>query len=265
MSETTVERLLEGGVRVMWVAAHPDDECFVGAVLAKAALGCGCPVHFVVLTEGEGGGDRRAVKTPEPLGEVRAAELRKVAALYRATLRQERFFNAPLPMSSFPKRDALARRWAEAKDPAMVVAEEIRAFRPDLLLTFAPVHGATGHPEHELASRFAMAGVRLAADPAAALAGEPYRVANVAFLLHRYWWLVPLGMRMDPFRATEELDGRQRVPDGRTCLEVMAANTLPHETQSADMGMMRAVSKLMRRVALRRVDPFTEMWDPYES
>ncbi len=252
----------------MWVAAHPDDESFAGAILAKASLRCGNPVHFVILTRGEGGEDCRGGEPATDLGAVRAEELGRVVDLYRATLRLEGLFNAPLPFKSFPKRDELARIWSKDVDPARIIAEEIRSFRPDILLTFAPVHGTTGHPEHELASRFAMAGVRMAADAGSDLSGGPHRVPNVYFVINRYPAFRVLGrlvgLKPDPFEATEIFDARQPCIDGKRCNEVMADNTLPHATQNKDMRAMRFVARRIHRIYLRRSDPFTELWDPFE-
>ena len=262
-----LDALLESRPRVLWVGAHPDDESFAGAVLAKASLKCGCPLHFLVLTRGEGGEFPKPLQDGRDLGEVRTGELNEVVRLYRATLELEPWFNASLPVESFPYRHELAARWAAdaGEEPAIRVARTIRTFRPDVVLTFAPEHGATGHPEHQLASRFTTAGIRLAADPAAPLEGAPHRVPHTYYFLHRYRGLRLLGMSLDPREPTETFDGRQECAGGRSCFQVMAANTLPHRTQKNDMGLMRLVSRFLRKVYLYRADPFTELHDAYEE
>jgi LmbE family N-acetylglucosaminyl deacetylase len=263
----TLDVLLESRPRVLWVGAHPDDESFAGAVLAKASLRCGCPLHFLVLTRGEGGEFPKHLRDGRELGEVRTGELNEVARLYRATLEIEPWFNASLPVNSFPYRHELAARWTgdAGQDPALRVARTIREFRPDVVITFAPEHGATGHPEHQITSRFTTAGIRLAADAGAALAGAPHRVTHTYYMLQRYKGLRLLGMTMDPREPTESFDGRQECVDGRTCFQVMAANTLPHATQKNDMGLMRLISRFLRKVHLYKADPFTEIHDPYEE
>lgn len=262
-----LEELLPAKPRVLWVGAHPDDESFAGAVLAKASLKYGCPLHFLVLTRGEGGEFPKPLQDGRDLGEVRTEELEEVANLYRATLELEPWFNASLPVKSFPYRHELAARWAEdaAEDPAARVARTIRTFRPDVILTFAPEHGGTGHPEHQLASRFTTAGIRLAADSAADVDGASYRVPHTYYFLHRYKGLRLIGMKLDPRKATETFDGTRECVNGKTCFQVMAANTLPHRTQNNDMGMMRLVSRFLRKVHLYKADPFTEIHDPYEE
>ncbi len=144
----TLDVLLESRPRVLWVGAHPDDESFAGAVLAKASLRCGCPLHFLVLTRGEGGEFPKHLRDGRELGEVRTGELNEVARLYRATLEIEPWFNASLPVNSFPYRHELAARWTgdAGQDPALRVARTIREFRPDVVITFAPEHGARSPP-----------------------------------------------------------------------------------------------------------------------
>jgi LmbE family N-acetylglucosaminyl deacetylase len=263
-SNETLDRLLDQGARLLWVAAHPDDECFSSGILAKAALKCRNPTHLLVLTHGEGGEFPRALQDGRSLAQVRRAELEEVARRYGATLELEGYLNASLPVSSFPYRHELAARWRERSDPATLIAAAIRRFRPDVLLTFPPEHGWTGHPEHQLASRFATAGVRLAADPSAPLEGQPHRVGNTFYFLHNYRFLRLLGMRPDPRRATETFDARQPCVDGRSCIQAMAELTRPHVSQDNDMKLVRFLARFMRRGYLYRADPFTEVHDPYE-
>jgi LmbE family N-acetylglucosaminyl deacetylase len=261
----TLDRLIEQGVRMLWVAAHPDDECFTAGILAKQTLRCHQPLHLLVLTEGEGGSFPKKLQDGRPLNEVRRGEMEAVARGYGATLEMERFWNAPLPVASFPYRHEIARKWAAYKDPARVVAETIRRFRPDVLLTFAPEHGATGHPEHQLASRFAGAGIRLAASDDPGLPGEPHRVAHTYFLVFRYKLLGRLGMKLDPREPTEVFDTRQPCVDGKTCGQVMCDLTRHHRTQDADMSSVRLVMRFARWSYLHATDPFTEIYDPYEE
>jgi len=261
---TTLDRLIEGGARLMWVAAHPDDESFAGPILAKAGLRCGNGLYFLVLTRGEGGECLLPGGPVPDLGAVRSRELARVAELYGAELQVEPLFNASLPVESFPRRHEIARLWREVTDPAVVVARAIRSFRPDVVLTFAPDYGSTGHPEHQLASRFATAGIRLAATSTRTLPGRAHRVENTYYLLNRYWYTRLLGMGQDPLPYTEVFEARQPCVPGHTCADIMGEFTRPHLTQAADMGMMRKVARIIRYLYLYRADPFTEIKDPYE-
>lgn len=259
-----IQELLDKKARVMWVGAHPDDESFCGSLLAYASLKAGAPMHFVVMTRGDGGGAAIPIPEGKTVADVREGELRKVAELYKATLALNSFHNAPLPVESFPKRQELLEMWKAKEDPVAWIAREIRAFRPDIVLTFSPIYGATGHPEHQLTSRLATAAVRMAADETAALGNAPHRVAHTYYVLMRYWFLRLIGMRFDPIPYTETFEIKQPCVDGLSCFQVMADNTLPHETQRPDMGAMRGLSSLLHRQMLYRVDPWTEIYDPAE-
>lgn len=262
---TPIDELLEGGARVLWVAAHPDDESLAGPILAKAGPRLGNPVHFFILTHGDGGECCLPEGCHPDLASVRGEEMKEVAKLYGATLEHDRYWNAPLPVESFPKRHEIAKRWVEENgDPTPKIAKTIRSFTPRIVLTFAPVRGFTGHPEHQLASRFAMAAVRMAASAEADLPPPAHRVAASYFCLNRYWIGRLLGSA-DPLPFTETFDACQPCAGDRTCIEVASEFTRPHRTQENDMGTVRKLYHFLRYSYLHRTDPFTEIYDPFEE
>jgi LmbE family N-acetylglucosaminyl deacetylase len=258
-----VDRLLAGGARVMWVAAHPDDEALVGAILARASLHYRDPLYMLVLTRGDGGECCRPEGCLPDLATVRGAEMADVADRYRAELQLERFWNAPLPVESFPKRQEIAKRWAAFKDPMLVIAEAVRRFKPDVLFTFSPVNGFTGHPEHQLASRFATSGVKEAAGDRDIGGMPPHKVEYVFYGLNRYWPF-RLFNRADPGPVTDTFDLSLPCAGRRTCAEVMAEISKCHRTQARDMGSVRKMKQWLEVLYLRRADPFTDAPDPFE-
>jgi len=260
----TLDQLMEKGVRVMWVAAHPDDESFAGAVLARSSLCFGNPLYMLVLTSGEGGECCRPEGCLPDLATVRREEMAQVARLYLGTLQMERYFNAPLPVESFPRRHEIGARWMDQGDPGTLVAKAIRSFLPDVLITLAPEFGGTGHPEHQLAARFAGAGVRLAATSTRKLPGRPHKVGHMYYLLNKYWFMKLAGQGFDPRPYTEAFFGRRPCCTGLSCLEIMGENTRPHRSQAKDMGLMRRVTRIVHCLYLARTDPFSEVLDPLE-
>lgn len=259
--EKTLDEILDGPVRVMWVAAHPDDEGFAGGVLSKAAANG--EVYLLVLTHGDGGACHVPTGCGDNLGDWRHRELMEVAYEYDAILQHERYFNAPLPVESFPPRHELARMWIDKGDPTLKIAAAIRRFRPDVIFALGPTQGGTGHPEHQLASRFAMAGVRMAADPKADVPGDPWRVPNTYYLLSK-WWLARVIGIADPETPSEKFDLLQYCSDGMSCAEQMAEHTRPHKSQAADAAGLRFIANSTWSTYLYRVDPFTEIADPLE-
>lgn len=259
-----IDTLLAGKPRLMWVAAHPDDESFAGALLARASLYHQCPVHFVVLTRGEGGERCLPGLDGEDLPAQRSREISEVAKLYNATLEHHGFWNAPLPVESFPPRHLIGQKWMEQADPTRIIATAIRTFRPDILLTLAPEVGGTGHPEHQLAARFATAAIRLAASGGAELPGSLHRVSRCYFLVNRYWFMRRFGGGYDSRPWTQAFDVRLPCIGKMTCAEVMAEHTRPHRSQDNDMAAMRQVAGLIHHIYLHETDPYGPQPDPME-
>jgi LmbE family N-acetylglucosaminyl deacetylase len=246
----------------MWIAAHPDDESMAGPVLARACIGAQLPCHMVVMTRDEGGECLLEEGCHPNLATVRHLEMNNAARLYRATFEQHRFSNAPLPVSSFPSREELERRWASEGDPARTIARAIRRFRPDTIITLAPIHGFTGHPEHQATARFALRGARLAAEPnetSPMLSGEPpHKVSRAYEVLNRYWFMVAAGDGMDVQPYNETIDGDQPCDKsrGRSCVDVMVAASWSHKSQASDMDGIRTASPFWGTSYIHVVDPF---------
>jgi len=266
-----IDTLLAAKPRLMWVAAHPDDESFAGAVLARAALYHECPLHFVVLTRGEGGERCLPGLEGEDLPTQRSRELQEVAKLYCATLEHHSFWNAPLPVESFPPRHEIAKKWLAQADPARIIAKAIRTFRPDIVLTLAPEVGGTGHPEHQVTARFAASAIRLAASPDADLAQPhdgnpqpPHKVSRCYFLVNKYWFMRRFGGGYDSRPWTQAFDVHLPCIGRMSCAQVMAEHTRPHRSQDNDMAAMRRVAGLIHHIYLHETAPFGPQPDPLE-
>lgn len=261
----TLDELIDAGARVMWVGAHPDDESLVGSIMAKVGTTLSNPLYFLVLNHGDGGECNLPDGCHPDVKSVRGEEMKNVARLYHARLQLESYYNAPLPVESFPPRHEIARMWQNQGDPALKIAKAIREFKPTVLITFDPDHGFTGHPEHQLASRFATQAVRMAADPEVTLDSlPPFLVKNTYYAINRYWAFVMIG-KADPGPYSETFDAQQPCVDGKKCRDVMAEFTRPHLTQARDMGNVRKFKWMIDKVYLYRVDPWTEVKDPFET
>ena len=254
----TIDALLAQGARTMWVAPHPDDEFSVGSILAKCSIVHQNPLYMLVLTHDEGSECDLPEGCPD-MPTLRGKEMSAVAERYHAELQNEYYFDASLPVESFPKRHETWELWLKKGDPIPVVAKAIRRFKPDLLLTFEPTHGYTGHPEHQLTSRVATAAIRMAADPAVDLDGlPPHRTGRTYYVLNRFWVFVMMG-EADPQPVTEEFDATQPCTGSMTCQDFMSEATRLHRTQENDMGNVRYFRSAFKTVYLRQVDPWTDI------
>jgi LmbE family N-acetylglucosaminyl deacetylase len=252
--------------RVMWIGAHPDDETLAAPLLARACIGLKKPCYFFVFNHGDGGRCPLKLGCNPTLAATRGRELKKVADAYGAELEHHFFYNAPLPEESFPPRASIAKIWKKKADPGELVANAIRKFRPTMILTFDPERGFTGHPEHQLASRFAMEGLQRAADSTAeGLEGEPWRVPVMYHVLNHFW-ITRIAGSSDPAEPTEEFNTHQSCGAPRkTCLDVALEITKFHVTQVRDMGLVRQLRPQIGQLYLRKIDPLTEpVPSPYE-
>lgn len=259
-----VEALLREGARTLWCAPHPDDECFSGTLLARSSIYYRNPTFFLILTHGEGGECCLPEGCEPDLATIRGREMAAVAERYRVELQHERFFNAPLPVETFPLRHEIYATWCAQGDPQGVVVTAIRRFKPDLIVTFHPDFGATGHPEHQLAARLVTTGARLAADPAVESGGlPPHRVTRLYWVLNRFWLLRWFG-RCDPGPVTEVWDAHAPCTGDMTCRDFMVEATRLHRTQAADMGMVRRFQAAFGTMTLCQVDYETVRKPPDE-
>lgn len=154
--------------RIVVVTAHPDDELLLAPLLAQRCVRGGADCSIVVMTEGEGGGDAGT----------RVGEMTRAAAL----------LNARLTIWNFP--DVLtdvAARWATHAGDRATLVRQLRdlllAERADMILTFDPAHGTTGHPAHRelgaLVLETEVPNVYLI-ETAARFAGDGFELSNAA-------------------------------------------------------------------------------------
>lgn len=134
--------------RLIFVGAHPDDESFgMGGTLAKYALE-GAQVAYACATRGEvGSADPEHMEGHATPGDMRWAELMNAAkALGLAEVIHLGYRDSGMPGSPDNQHlEALAAA-PEAEVTARVV-KVLRAFRPQVVVTFDPI-GGYRHPDH---------------------------------------------------------------------------------------------------------------------
>ncbi len=131
------------GRRLMCITAHPDDEAggFGGSLLLYRERGVETSV--ICLTSGQAATHRGVAKSDKELGELRRKEFSAACALLKVS---------EGTVLDYP--DGQLYR----QDLYKVVCEltrHIRRFRPQVVLTFGPEGGLTGHPDHSMVSVFA--------------------------------------------------------------------------------------------------------------
>lgn len=155
------------GHRLLACFAHPDDEAFPvgGALAAHAARGV--QIRLITATRGEEGEIRQAGSaTRDTLGEVRRVELARAARILglqdHIVLHYRDSGMAGTPPNEHPQ----AFVNAEAEVVIERLVEEIRRFRPQVVLTFDPA-GLYGHPDHIAIHEYTKEAFQRASDPKA--------------------------------------------------------------------------------------------------
>jgi LmbE family N-acetylglucosaminyl deacetylase len=160
--------------RLLFIYAHPDDESFGIAGIAKMYAERGADMAIVTATRGDAG---RAGEPPlcsrAELPARREAELREAARI--------------LGIAHVTVLDYLDKHLADA--PADTIRRElvhaIRSHRPQIVVTFDP-DGANRHTDHVAISRFASDAVGAAAD------SRWYPDVGDAHRVQRLLWTTPV-------------------------------------------------------------------------
>jgi mycothiol S-conjugate amidase len=169
-----------GGLRLMAVHAHPDDESSKGAATMAKYIADGVEVLVVTCTGGERGSilnpamDRPEIK--ENIGKVREEEMARAREILGVEQRWLGFVD-----SGFPEGDPLPPlpEGCFASQPLEVASEPlvraVREFRPHVILTYDE-KGGYPHPDHVKTHEVSVEAFEAAGDPDRYPdAGEPWQ------------------------------------------------------------------------------------------
>lgn len=160
--------------RLLLIFAHPDDEAVFAAGTACRVVASGGRVGLCTATLGDRGKvGQPAVCAPADLPRVRQRELLESAGIMGvSTLRVLGYGDRAL---SVAPPDTIRRQ----------LVEVIRAFRPQVVVTFDP-NGSNLHPDHVAISRFAGDAVAAAGDP------RWFDDLGPAWMIQRLIWTLPV-------------------------------------------------------------------------
>ena len=225
--------------RVLYVAAHPDDENT--ALLAHWANGAHFDAAYLSITRGDGGQNLLGSDLREKLGVIRTQELLAALRIDHA----QQFFTRANDFGFSKNPEETLRFWDREKMLADVVWV-IRKFQPDVIVTrFSPEDRLT-HGHHTASAQLTVEAFRAAADPARfpeqpAFAG-PWQARRLLwntsafFAQARGQTFNPAGM------LTEEIGGYNALL-GRSYLEIAAASRSMHKSQGFGVAVARGARK----------------------
>src|SRR5262245_36730402 len=161
-----------GSRSVLAVFAHPDDETLAAGALAEAAAREGIDVRTITLTHGERGYGEPPVSRTEDLRLVRESELRRFG--FALGIDHQEIWDYP---------DGELDHTSSAEIVNRLVGR-IRAWRPDLVMTFDPAGGYNGHPDHKVAGTVTSDAVRAGLDHEyRPELGEAHRPQHLVYVL----------------------------------------------------------------------------------
>jgi LmbE family N-acetylglucosaminyl deacetylase len=129
--------------RLLCITAHPDDEAgdFGGTLLTYRKRGVETSV--VCLTPGQAGSHRGEAKSDRELADLRKREFAASCQILQVS--------HPVILD-YPDGQLYRQ---ELNRVVYDLTHQVRRFRPQVMLTFGPEGGATGHPDHSMAGTFA--------------------------------------------------------------------------------------------------------------
>ncbi|MBB3036027.1 mycothiol conjugate amidase Mca [Hoyosella altamirensis] len=176
-----------GGLRLMAVHAHPDDESSKGAATMARYAKEGHDVMVVSLTGGERGDILNpAMDTPgvhQRISEVRKEEMARAAEILGVQHRWLGFVDSGLPegdpLPPLPE-GCFALVPVDVASEALV--KVIREFRPHVMITYDE-NGGYPHPDHIMCHKVSMAAFEAAGDPEQFPdAGEPWEPLKIYYV-----------------------------------------------------------------------------------
>lgn len=129
--------------RILCVTAHPDDEAAAFGGSLRVYHERGAEIYVVCLTAGQAASHRGQARTDHELAAIRRKEFAascQILGVDRGVV--------------LDYADAQLHRVELYKVVGELIAH-VRDFRPDVMLTFGPEGGVTGHTDHTMASVFA--------------------------------------------------------------------------------------------------------------
>jgi len=165
------------GLKLLCVVAHPDDECFAfGGALALASAQ-GVETQVICFTDGQAASNRGDSQSAAELGRMRSAEF--AASCDVLGVSHHELWDYHDGQLEFADFSATAGR----------LIAKMRAFKPDVVLTFGSDGAVNTHPDHTMVSAFTCAAFHWAASAKRYPALGPIHHAERLFLLATSFFL----------------------------------------------------------------------------
>ena len=162
------------GKRVLYMAAHPDDENT--RLIAWLSNALDAETTYLSLTRGSGGQNLIGDELGAELGVIREHELRAARSVDGGNQR----FTDALDFGYSKSVDEVWTKWGH-DDLQLQAVRTIRELKPDFIITRFPPDERAGHGHHTASAELAIECAVLAAD-------EKYDTATAAWSVQGVWW-----------------------------------------------------------------------------
>ncbi|MCH1533964.1 MAG: PIG-L family deacetylase, partial [Schleiferiaceae bacterium] len=162
------------GKRVLYMAAHPDDENT--RLIAWLSNALDAETTYLSLTRGSGGQNLLGDELGADLGVIREHELRAARSLDGGNQR----FTDALDFGYSKSVDEVWTKW-DHDDLQLQAVRTIRELKPDYIITRFPPDERAGHGHHTASAELAIECAELAAD-------EKYDTETTAWSVQGVWW-----------------------------------------------------------------------------
>ena len=174
-SQTLAEmQRFASGKRVLYMAAHPDDENT--RLIAWLSNALDAETTYLSLTRGSGGQNLIGDELGADLGVIREHELRAARSVDGGNQR----FTDALDFGYSKSVDEVWTKW-DHDDLQLQAVRTIRELKPDFIITRFPPDERAGHGHHTASAELAIECAELAAD-------ENYDTETAAWSVQGVWW-----------------------------------------------------------------------------
>lgn len=243
---------LQNGARVLYLAAHPDDENT--RVISWLENQRHVRTAYLSLTRGDGGQNLIGPELGARLGVLRTQELMQARRIDGG----EQFFSRAVDFGYSKTAEETLRLWEKQKVLADVV-RVIRRFRPDVIITRFPDSSYGGHGHHVASAMLAKEAFHLAAQkdafPEQLEYHEPWQARRLVWN-QSTWWNPKLdsldAVRKDIFgQAVGAYNGLL----GLSCNQIASYSRTQHKSQGFGVSVDRgAVTEYFEHTAGMRAE-----------
>lgn len=229
---------LQNPLRVLYLAAHPDDENT--RMISWLANDVGAQTAYLSLTRGDGGQNLIGTELGAQLGVLRTQELMQARKIDGG----QQFFSRAVDFGYSKTPEETFEQW-DRQQVLSDVVRVIRQFQPQIIITRFPPDRRAGHGHHTASAMLALEAFEKAADPEyfKELELGAWQVDRI-FWNHSSWWEPNIDSLAAQDDAYYVVDVGSYLPKlGLSCNELASHSRSQHKSQGFGVSVARGSQK----------------------